>query len=139
VIIHPPLRFCAAKQRIKVLEKSSSYSRQSVVCVGVAKEAVDMRTTLEDLYYGNIIPNEQQMTPGSELKRAVDRVAKYEKQLMEQLEETEQETLTKLIRSQHEINSITATENFILGFRLGVRIMAECMDDNDGDIRNGGE
>ena len=98
-----------------------------------------MRKTLEDLYYGNIIHNEQQMTPGSELKRAVDRVAKYEKQLMEQLEETEQETLTKLIRSQHEIHSITATENFILGFRLGVRIMAECMDDNDGDIRNGGE
>ena len=98
-----------------------------------------MRKTLEDLYYGNIIPNEQQMTPGSELKRAVDRVASYEKQLTEQLEEAEQETLTKLIRSQHEINSITATENFILGFRLGVRIMAECMDDNDGDIRNGGE
>lgn len=98
-----------------------------------------MRTTLEDLYYGNITPSEQRMMPGSELKRAVDRVAKYENQLMEQLEEAEQETLTKLIRSQHEINSITATENFILGFRLGVRIMAECMDDNDGDIRTGGE
>ena len=98
-----------------------------------------MRKTLEDLYYGNIIPNEQQMTPGSELKRSVDRVAKCENQLMEQLDETEQTILTKLIRSQHEINSITATENFILGFRLGVRIMAECMDDNDGDIRNGGE
>ena len=98
-----------------------------------------MRTTLENLYYGNIIPNEQQMTPGSELKRAVNRVAKYENQLTEQLEKTEQETLTKLIRSQHEINSITATENFILGFRLGVRLMAECMDENDGDIRTGGE
>ena len=34
---------------------------------------------------------------------------------------------------------ITALENFILGFRLGVRMMAECMDDNDGDIRIGGE
>ena len=98
-----------------------------------------MRKILEDLYYGNITPCEQQMIPGSELKRAVDRIAKYENHLMEQLEETERETLTKLIRSQHEINSITATENFILGFRLGVRLMAECMDDNDGDIRNGGE
>lgn len=98
-----------------------------------------MRTTLEDLYYGNITPNEQRMVPGSELKKAVDRVTSYEKQLMEQLGEAEQETLTKLIRSQHEINSITATENFILGFRLGVRLMAECMDDNDGDIRVGGE
>ena len=43
------------------------------------------------------------------------------------------------IESQQEIDSITAMENFILGFRLGVRMMAECMDDNDGDIRIGGE
>ena len=87
-----------------------------------------MRTTLEDLYYGNITPCEQQMIPGSELKRAVDRGAKEG-----------QQALTRFTRSQHEINSITATENFILGFRLGVRIMTECMDDNDGDIRSGGE
>ncbi len=98
-----------------------------------------MRKTLEDLYYGSITPNEQQMIPGSELKRAMDRVTKYENQLMERLEETEQDILTKLIRSQHEIDSITALENFILGFRLGVRLIAECMDDNDGDIRTGGE
>ena len=98
-----------------------------------------MRKTLEDFYYGNITPNEQDMTAGSELKRAVDRVARYESQLTEQLDETEQTILTKLISSQHEIDSITARENFILGFRLGVRIMAECLDDNDGDIRSGGD
>lgn len=98
-----------------------------------------MRRTLEDLYYGNITPGEQQIAPSSELKRAADRVARYEGQLMEQLKETEQELLTKPIRSQQEIDSITARENFILGFRLGVRLMSECMDDNDGDIRNGGE
>ena len=98
-----------------------------------------MRNTLEDLYFGNITPCEQQMTPDSELKRAVDRVARYETQLTEQLDETEQTILTKLIRSQHEIDSITARENFILGFRLGVRIMAECMDENDGDIKYGGD
>ena len=139
MITRPLFKFCAVKQRIKALEKSSSYIPQSVVCVGVAKEAVDMRTTLEDLYYGNITPNEQQMIPGSELKRAVDRVAKCEAQLMELLNEEGQQTLTRFIRSQHEINSITATENFILGFRLGVRLMVECMDENDGDIRTGGE
>ena len=94
-----------------------------------------MRKTLEDLYYGNISPNEQQMTPDSELMKAVDRVTRYESQLTERLGEDEQTILTKLIRSQHEINSITALENFILGFRLGARIMAECMDENDGDTR----
>ena len=94
-----------------------------------------MRKTLEDLYFGNISPNERQMAPDSELKKAVDRVARYENQLTERLGEEEQTILTKLIRSQHEINSITALENFIQGFRLGARIMAECMDENDGDTR----
>ena len=98
-----------------------------------------MRNTLEDLYYGNITPNAQDTVPNSELKRATDRVARFENQLTEQLNEAGQAILEKLIESQHEIDSITALENFILGFRLGVRMMAECMDDNDGDIRNGGE
>ena len=98
-----------------------------------------MRSTLEDLYYGNITPGEQQTAPDSELKKAVDRVARYESQLTEQLGEDGQTILTKLIRSQHEIESITALENFILGFRLGVRLIAESMDDTDGDIKTGGE
>ena len=97
-----------------------------------------MKKILEDFYYGNITPNEQQMAPDSELKKAVDRVAHYESQLMEHLEENDQAILEKLIRSQHEIDSITALENFILGYRLGVRMMAECMDEDDGDTRNGG-
>ena len=98
-----------------------------------------MRNTLENLYYGNITPNAQDIAPHSELKRATDRVARFENQLTEQLNEAGQAILEKLIESQHEIDSITALENFILGFRLGVRMIAECMDDNDGDIRNGGE
>ncbi len=97
-----------------------------------------MRNTLEDFYYGNITPNAQDMAPNSELKRATDRMARFEKQLTEQLDETGQAVLAKLIESQHEIDSITALENFILGFRLGAKIVTECMDDNDGDIRTGG-
>ena len=95
-----------------------------------------MRNILEDLYYGNITPGVQQIAPNSELKRATDRVARFESQLTELLDEDGQTILTKLTRSQHEINSITALENFILGFRLGARIMAECMDENDGDTRD---
>ena len=117
---------------------SYGYFLCPMVCCVADKEAEKMRRTLEDLYYGNITPHAQDMAPASELKQAVGRVTRYETQLTEQLDETGQTILTKLIRSQHEIDSITARENFILGFRLGVRIMAECMDDDDGDIRNGG-
>ena len=98
-----------------------------------------MRKTLEDLYYGNITPHAQDMAAGSELKQAVDRVACYESQLTELLDEAGQMILIKLTRSQYEIDAIPAREKFILGFRLGARIMMECMDDNDGDIKYGGE
>ena len=94
-----------------------------------------MRNILEDLYYGNITPGVQQMAPNSELKRATDRVARFESQLTERLDEDEQTILAKLIESRDEVESITARENFILGFRLGARITMECMDGNDGDIR----
>ena len=98
-----------------------------------------MRNTLEDLYYGNISPYAQDMAPNSELKRAADRVTRFEKQLTELLDDAGQAVLEKLIESQQEIDSITATENFILGFRLGAKIVMECMDNNDGDIRTGGD
>ena len=97
-----------------------------------------MRNILEDLYYGNITPGKQQIVPDSELKRAMDRIARFEGQLTERLDEDGQTILAKLMESQDEADSITALENFILGFRLGARLVAESMDDNDGDIRNGG-
>ena len=49
-----------------------------------------MRNTLEDLYYGNIPPNAQDIVPHSELKRATDRVVRFEKKLTEQLDEAGQ-------------------------------------------------
>ena len=58
------------------------------------KEASKMRKTLEDLYFGNISPNEQQMAPDSELRKAVDRVTRYESQLTEQLGKDEQTILS---------------------------------------------
>ena len=84
-----------------------------------------MRNTLEDLYYGNITPGAQQMAPNSELKRATDRVTRFESQLTERLDEDRQTILAKLIESRDEIESITARENFILGFLLGARLTME--------------
>ncbi len=94
-----------------------------------------MRKTLKDFYNGNLVPSARVMTPDSELRQAVGKAADCEEQLMERLGETEKKILNELVEAQFTMDSITAEENFILGFRLGVRMMAECMDDNDGDIR----
>lgn len=75
------------------------------------------------------------MTPNSKLRRMVNNVTRCENQLKEQLSETEQAILAELVSSQQEIDRITECESFILGFRLGVKIMAACMDENDGDTQ----
>jgi len=98
-----------------------------------------MRKILEDFYYGNIIPCEKRMTVNSNLRRAVSTAARCESQLAGMLSEEERTLLTDLLKAQQEIDGVTAAENFIQGFRLGVRMMAECMDENDGDIRGGGD
>lgn len=98
-----------------------------------------MRRILEDFYFGNITPSEKEMRPGSKLQRAVNTAAQCESQLAKGLDEDKQALLAKLVNTQHEIDAITATENFILGYRLGVRMMTECMDENDGNIKNGDE
>ena len=97
-----------------------------------------MRKILEDFYYGSIIPNEQKMFPSSELKQLTETAAQCEARLMKELDEEKRVLLTKLVKAQHEMDGITALENFILGYRLGVRMMAECMDEDDGDIQKGG-
>lgn len=53
-----------------MLEKRDGYSSPVRVLCVADKEAGKMRKTLEDLYYGNITPNEQRMTPDSELEKA---------------------------------------------------------------------
>ena len=94
-----------------------------------------MRRILEDLYFGNIRPSARPVAPSSELRQAVDRITRYEQQLKEQLNEAGQTTLTELIRSQTDVEIVTARENFILGFRLGVRMMVECMSEDDGNTQ----
>ncbi len=98
-----------------------------------------MRKILEDFYLGNIVPYDKRMAANSELRRLVKRAADCESQLTERLNEEEKKLLNALINAQHEIDRITALENFILGFRLGVRLMAACMDEDDGDMVDGGE
>ena len=94
-----------------------------------------MRKTLEDLYYGNIIPHEKRIAAKSELQRMIKRAAECESKLTAMLNDEEKHTLSVLMSAQQEIDGITAIENFISGFRLGVRLMIDCMgDDDDGNI-----
>mgnify|MGYP001147783367 CR=1 FL=1 len=93
-----------------------------------------MRKTLEELFYGNLTPNEQQITPDSPLQQAMDQAEEYEEKLSALLEGEEKTMLLRLLNAENEISSTMAMENFILGFRLGMRIAIEALDEDDGSL-----
>ena len=93
-----------------------------------------MRKTLEELFYGNLTPNEQQITPDSPLQQAMDQAEESEEKLTALLEGEEKTMLLRLLTAENEIGSTLALENFILGFRLGMRLAIESLDEDDGSL-----
>lgn len=93
-----------------------------------------MRDTLENLYFGNITPNDQIVKSGTALKKAMEQSAECEEKLTALLEDKEKALLLRLINAENEIGSTMALENFILGFRLGVRMILEALDEDDGSL-----
>ena len=93
-----------------------------------------MRDTLGNLYFGKITPNEQDITPGSVLADAMDRAEQCEEKLTALLEGEEKTMLLRLLNAENEIGSTLALENFILGFRLGMRVAIEALDEYDGSL-----
>ena len=88
----------------------------------------------ENLYFGNITPNDQIVKSGTALKKAMEQSAECEEKLTALLEDKEKALLLRLINAENEIGSTMALENFILGFRLGVRMILEALDEDDGSL-----
>ena len=86
-----------------------------------------MPTTIQDLYYGNITPADQTMPADSPLRKLTAQLAKYEAGLTGLLDAEDVPLLKALVDTQQQIDSITAEENFIYGFKLGVQLMVECL------------
>ena len=64
----------------------------------------------------------------------MDRAEQCEEKLTVLLEGEEKTMLLRLLNAENEISSTLALENFILGFRLGMRLAVEAMDEDDGSL-----
>ena len=67
-------------------------------------------------------------------EKAMEQSAECEEKLTALLEDKEKTLLLRLINAENEIGSTMALENFILGFRLGVRMILEALDEDDGSL-----
>ncbi len=85
-------------------------------------------TTLENLYYGNINPNERFIKRGSRMDKLVKLICRNEEELASTLTEKQKEVFEKFKDCQSELSSIAEREAFVSGFVLATRVMIEVMD-----------
>ncbi len=82
---------------------------------------------LEDLWYGNICPNEQGSFWTEECKDLLALFNRNSEKLVATLNEEEKATFEKMHDCWLEMQQYSECGAFIIGFRLGVQIMAASM------------
>ena len=94
-----------------------------------------MRAILEELYLGNITPNEKAFEKGSAFGKAFAELEKEEDHLRTVLDDDGKAALEAFAAAQSEINHLTAQDAFVDGFRLGVRLILASLSDEDGALK----
>ncbi len=96
-----------------------------------------MPETLKVLYCGNISPFETPVPAGSPPRRLAPKLAKCEAELTGLLDAEGTPLLKDFDALHQQVASIDSEKNFIQGFRLGVRLIAEYLTDPQGGETNG--
>ena len=82
---------------------------------------------IEDLWHGNIAPNERFFEKDSEYAAVLHEVLRHSKDLRDRLNDEDAEILEKLTESMNEMCGIGERGAFVRGFTLGARIIIEVM------------
>ena len=86
-----------------------------------------MRTLLEELWYGNIYPQEQSTKNNREVKNLISLMGKNREELSATFTDEQNVTLEKYDDCVNEMYSIIERDAFAYGFRLGGRFMLETL------------
>ena len=80
-----------------------------------------MSNILEEFYYGNIEPQDLTTEITPKLKKKLSALVKKEEELTAMLPEKKKELFTNYVLAHNEFSSISISDGFISGFRLGAR------------------
>ena len=80
-----------------------------------------MSNIIEELFYGNLEPQEltTELTP--RLKKKLSELVKKEEELTDMLPEKEKELFANYVNAHNEFSSISISDGFVSGFRFGAR------------------
>ncbi|MBO5333555.1 MAG: hypothetical protein J6B37_05515 [Clostridia bacterium] len=80
-----------------------------------------MSNFIEELYYGNIEPQELSTELSGKLKKKLSKLSEKEEQLTAKLNGEEKELFLNYASAYTEFSSIINSDSFISGFRLGAK------------------
>ena len=82
---------------------------------------------IEELYYGNINPNEKRYKKTTPYDKELIIFTANENKLREALSGEQLKLFNELVNASDEISATSGVENFKIGFRLGVKMMCDSL------------
>ncbi len=82
---------------------------------------------IKELWYGNIIPQEDGIFNKPQFKELLGYTARHRGELEETLTDKQKELLDKMMDNRNEFDSLAEAEVFEYGFRLGAMMMVSIL------------
>ena len=80
-----------------------------------------MSNIIEELFYGNLEPQELTTEITPRLKKKLNELVKKEEELAAKLSDEEKEKFANYVSTYNEFSSISISDGFVSGFRFGAR------------------
>ena len=82
-----------------------------------------MSNIIEELYYGNIEPQELNSELSAKLKNKLSKLTENEEQLTAKLTDEDKEMFIDYVNTYNEFLSLSNSDSFMAGFRLGAKFI----------------
>ncbi len=89
-----------------------------------------MTDMIKELWYGNIIPQEDGIFNKPELRELLGYAARHRGELEETLTDKQKELLDKMMDNRNEFDSLAEARVFEYGFKIGAKLMFEILIDS---------
>ena len=86
-----------------------------------------MMSIINELWHGNIIPQEDSRTNSKEMKELLGYMSRHHENLEKSFTDEQKEIFEKFTECTNEMYGIAEREAFVRGFTLGARIIIEIM------------
>lgn len=81
-------------------------------------------STLQELWFGNVNPNEDKAITNEE-QRLVELMAMHQEKMMSRLSNDDLDSFKKFVECSEEYSSLIEAQAFEIGFKLGVKFFEE--------------